>query len=88
MRAATGVRTHEDVALVLIDYQKEMFESVRSETTAEAIELNVRFLIRIAKTFGIPVILALSASTSASTVRRAPPSSQNCPRPSQSTGHR
>jgi hypothetical protein len=32
MNKDLGVWTHEDCALVLIDYQKEMFEVIRSET--------------------------------------------------------
>jgi nicotinamidase-related amidase len=58
MSRASGVWTSEEVALVLIDYQKEMFENVRSETTADQIELNVRLLIKAAKAFDIPVILS------------------------------
>lgn len=56
--AKKGVWVAEDVVLVLIDYQKEMFENVRSETAPDEIELNVRFLIRVAKAFNIPVILS------------------------------
>lgn len=58
MSRARGVWTSEEVALVLIDYQKEMFENVRSETTADQIDLNVRFLIKAAKAFDIPVVLS------------------------------
>jgi nicotinamidase-related amidase len=58
MSLAKGVWTSEEVALVLIDYQKEMFENVRSETTADQIDLNVRFLIKAAKAFNIPVVLS------------------------------
>jgi nicotinamidase-related amidase len=58
MSDANGVWTSEEVALVLIDYQKEMFEKVKSETAADEIELNVRFLIRAAKAFNIPVVLS------------------------------
>ena len=32
MTKSRGVWKHEDAALLLIDYQKEMFENVRSET--------------------------------------------------------
>jgi hypothetical protein len=39
-----GVWTSEDCALVLIDYQKDMFEAIRSETDAQLAELNVRWL--------------------------------------------
>jgi nicotinamidase-related amidase len=49
---------HEDSALVLIDYQTEMFANVRSETPADVIDLNVRLLIKAAKAFGMPVILS------------------------------
>lgn len=58
MPEVKGVWTAEDVALVLIDYQKEMFENVKSETRPDEIELNVRFLIRAARAFNIPVILS------------------------------
>ena len=34
MNRELGVWTYEDCALVLIDYQKEMFEVIRSETDA------------------------------------------------------
>jgi len=37
---------------------KEMFENVKSETRPDEIELNVRFLIRAARAFNIPVILS------------------------------
>ncbi|MER9266957.1 isochorismatase family protein [Mesorhizobium sp. M0114] len=58
MSEAHGVWTAEQVALILIDYQKEMFEKVKSETTPDEIDLNVRFLIRAAKAFNIPVVLS------------------------------
>jgi len=58
MSKPKGVWASEDVALVLIDYQKEMFENVKSETTPAQIDLNVRFLIRAAKAFNIPVVLS------------------------------
>ena len=53
-----GVWKYEESVLVLIDYQKEMFDGVRSETTAEVIDLNVRLLIKAAKAFGIPIVLS------------------------------
>lgn len=58
MSGADGIWTSEEVALVLIDYQKEMFENVRSETTPAEIDLNVRLLIKAAKAFDIPVVLS------------------------------
>jgi nicotinamidase-related amidase len=58
MTKSRGVWKYEDAALLLIDYQKEMFDSVRSETPAELIDLNVRLLIKAAKAFGMPVILS------------------------------
>ena len=44
MNKELGVWTYEDCALVLIDYQKEMFEVIRSETDADLVELHVRLL--------------------------------------------
>ena len=35
-----------------------MFENIRSETTADQVELNVRLLIKAAKAFDIPVVLS------------------------------
>jgi nicotinamidase-related amidase len=54
----TGIWKHEDAALILIDYQKEMFDTVRSETPADLIDLNVRLLIKAAKAFDMPIILS------------------------------
>jgi nicotinamidase-related amidase len=53
-----GLFKYEESALVLIDYQKEMLEGVRSETPAELIDLNVRLLIKAAKAFDMPIILS------------------------------
>ena len=53
MNRELGVWTYENSALVLIDYQKEMFEVIRSETSAELADLNVRLLARTAKRFSI-----------------------------------
>lgn len=58
MTQPQGVWTYEDTALILIDYQKEMFDTVRSETPADLIDLNVRLLIKAAKAFGMPIILS------------------------------
>ncbi len=58
MSSDLGVWTYEDCALVLIDYQKEMFEVIRSETDADLVELNVRLLARAAKAFGMPIVLS------------------------------
>jgi nicotinamidase-related amidase len=58
MSKSQGVWKHEDAVLVLIDYQKEMFDTVRSETSAELIDLNVRLLIKAAKAFDIPIVLS------------------------------
>lgn len=58
MTKSQGVWKHEDAALILIDYQKEMFDSVRSETPAELIDLNTRLLIKAAKAFNMPVVLS------------------------------
>src|SRR6476660_6553671 len=53
-----GVWSAGDCALVLIDYQKEMFEVIRSETSADLVELHVRLLARTAKAFDMPIVLS------------------------------
>jgi nicotinamidase-related amidase len=39
-----GVWKAEDCALLLIDYQNEMFEVIRSEPSADLVETHVRLL--------------------------------------------
>jgi nicotinamidase-related amidase len=58
MNRELGVWTYEDCALVLIDYQKEMFEVIRSETDADLVELHVRLLAKIAKGLDMPIVLS------------------------------
>jgi nicotinamidase-related amidase len=58
MTKELGVWTAEDCALVLIDYQKEMFEVIRSETNADLVELHVRLLAKVAKAFDMPIVLS------------------------------
>jgi nicotinamidase-related amidase len=58
MNRDLGVWTNEDCALVLIDYQPEQFESIRSETPADLIELNTRWLARAARAFDVPIVLS------------------------------
>src|ERR1700730_6761895 len=58
MNKDLGVWTHEDCALVLIDYQQEMFEVIRSETDAALVELHVRLLAKIAKGLDMPIVLS------------------------------
>ena len=58
MNRDLGVWTFENSALVLIDYQNEMFETIRSETSAELAALNVRLLARTAKAFDMPLVLS------------------------------
>jgi nicotinamidase-related amidase len=53
-----GVWTADDCTLVLIDYQKEMFEVIRSETSADLVEMHVRLLARAATGFDMPIILS------------------------------
>ena len=53
-----GIWTSAACALVLIDYQNEMFEVIRSETNAELVELNVRLLAKTAKAFDVPIVLS------------------------------
>jgi nicotinamidase-related amidase len=58
MNEGLGVWTYDDCALVLIDYQKEMFEVIRSETDADLVELHVKLLAKSAKAFGVPIVLS------------------------------
>ena len=58
MTKELGVWTAEDCALVLIDYQKEMFEVIRSETPSDLVELHVRLLAKTAKAFDMPIVLS------------------------------
>jgi nicotinamidase-related amidase len=58
MKSELGVWTADDCALVLIDYQKEMFEVIRSETSADLVELDVRLLAKTAKAFEMPIVLS------------------------------
>ena len=53
-----GVWTYEDCALVLVDYQKEMFQSIRSESSADLVELHARLLAKTAKAFNMPIVLS------------------------------
>src|SRR2546429_5485663 len=58
MNKDLGVWTNQDCALVLIDYQKEICATIRSETSAALAELNVRLLARTAKAFNMPIVLS------------------------------
>jgi nicotinamidase-related amidase len=58
MNSDLGVWTWDDCALVLIDYQNEMFEVIRSETDRDLVELNVRLLAKIAKGLEMPIVLS------------------------------
>ena len=58
MNRDLGVWTYEDCALVLIDYQNEMFEVIRSETSGDLVDLNVRLLAKAAKAFEMPIVLS------------------------------
>jgi nicotinamidase-related amidase len=57
-RSDLGVWRAEDCALVLIDYQNEMFEVIRSETSKDLVELHVRLLAKTAKAYGMPIVLS------------------------------
>src|SRR3954466_10646079 len=58
MSKELGVWTYEDCALVLIDYQNAMFEVIRSETSADLVEMHVRLLAKTAKAFDMPIVLS------------------------------
>jgi nicotinamidase-related amidase len=52
-----GVWKADECALVLIDYQDDLFEVIRSETSAEMVELHVRLLAKTARAFDMPIVL-------------------------------
>ena len=58
MNRDLGVWTSEECALVLIDYQNEMFEVIRSETSADLVEMHVRLLAKTAQAFDVPIVLS------------------------------
>jgi nicotinamidase-related amidase len=58
MNKELGVWTADECALVLIDFQNEMFEVIRSETSADLVELHVRLLAKTAKAFDMPIVLS------------------------------
>ena len=58
MTRELGVWTADDCALVLIDYQTEMMEVIRSETDADLVELHARLLAKTAKAFDVPIVLS------------------------------
>src|SRR5579864_7920036 len=58
MNSDLGVWTYDDCALLLVDYQNEMFEVIRSETDADLVELNVRLLAKTAKALDLPIVLS------------------------------
>src|SRR3954466_5609782 len=58
MSKELGVWTYEDCALVLIDYQNAMFEVIRSQTSADLVEMHVRLLAKTAKAFDMPIVLS------------------------------
>ena len=53
-----GMFTFDNSALVLVDLQPQMFDAVNSEVSADVIDLNARFLIRVARLFGMPIVLS------------------------------
>jgi nicotinamidase-related amidase len=58
MNRDLGVWTAGDCALVLIDYQNEMFEVIRSQTGADLVEMHVRLLAKTARAFDMPIVLS------------------------------
>jgi nicotinamidase-related amidase len=58
MNRDLGLWKSENCALVLIDYQPEQMESIRSETPVDLIELHTRWLIRTAKAFDVPIVVS------------------------------
>src|SRR3954465_1488032 len=58
MTKELGVWKAEDCALLLVDYQQEMFEVIRSETNADMVELHARLLAKTAKALDMPIVLS------------------------------
>jgi nicotinamidase-related amidase len=58
MNKDLGVWTYEDCALLLVDYQNEMFEVIRSETDRDLVELHARLLAKTAKALDMPIVLS------------------------------
>jgi len=58
MNRDLGVWTRDDSALVLIDYQAELLEAIRSETGADLVELHALWLAKTAKAFDMPFVLS------------------------------
>ena len=58
MSVNTGLFRHEESALILIDYQPQMFEQVRSDPSEDLIDLNIRLLVSAAKAFDMPIVLS------------------------------
>ena len=52
-----GTWKAEDCALVLIDYQDNMLEVIRSATGRDLVEMQVRLLAKTAKAFDVPIVL-------------------------------
>ena len=61
---------------MLIDYQNEMFEVIRSETNADLVELNARLLAKTAKAFDMPIVLS---TVGVGFGFKGPPSPRSCP---------
>ena len=83
-----GVWTADDCAFVLIDYQNEMFEVIRSETSADLVELHVRLLAKTAKAFGMPIVLSTVGVGYGTTDPRCRRSCPSLMASSRSTGRR
>jgi hypothetical protein len=82
------VWTADDCALVLIDYQNEVFEVTRSETSADLVELHARLLAKTAKAFGMPIVRRPWESRTVSTDRPCPRSGRSLTVSSPSIGRR
>ena len=88
MNRDLGVWTSEDCALVLIDYQEELLEAIRSETGADLVELHARWLAKAAKAFDMPIVLSSVGVENDIFSRRNPRSSPSCLTSSRSTARR
>ena len=58
MNRDLGVWKAEECAVLLVDYQNEMFEVIRSETNRDLVELHARLLAKTAKAFDMPIVFS------------------------------
>ena len=79
--------TPENSVLVVVDYQQEMLNNVRSVDHAQ-LSNAMTGVVRTAKAFGVPTIFSTVAVERASTRRRSSRSAASCRTRPRTTAHR